>query len=122
MAMVYLIDGDASVRKALVRLMKSEKLPVQAYASGQDFDAAARPTEYDCVVVDINAPGMTGLELLRHMREDGIGTPLILLTQDDNEETRSNARQLDATACFLKPVDGQALVDTIRYALNKTGS
>jgi len=112
---IYVIDNDPSVRKALQRLIKSDNLPVRAYASGHDFLTAAGPTESDCVVVDTDIPGLTGLELLQHLRGTGLKTPVILLTPHDDKEIRAKARRLGAAGCFLKPVDGQALLDAIRF-------
>ena len=122
MAVIHIIENDTSVRQALVRLMTSEKLPVQAYASGQDFVTTARPGESDCVVADADAADLSGLDLLRQLHEHNVTAPLILLTRDDNAETRAKARQLGAAGYLLKPVDGQALLDTIRFALDRTGS
>ncbi len=122
MAVVYVVDGDASVRTALVRLITSEKMPVQAYASGQEFAEAVRPTDSDCVVIDVEAAGMSGLELLVQLRRSGVDAPLILLARRDDEKTRARAHRLGAAGYLLKPVDGQALLDTVRFVLNRADS
>lgn len=119
--MIYLIDDDKSVRGALERLMKSAQLPVKTYASGQEFVDSVLPGESDCVIFDASAPSVNGMELLRHFHEHNVDAQLILLTRDDDEETRAQARRLGATGCFVKPVDGQALLDAIRFSLTSRG-
>lgn len=122
MAVVHIIEGDASVRTALVRLIRSQKLPVQTYASGEEFIDAVQPTKSDCVVVDTDAPRIPGLELLRQLRKAGVDAPLILLASQDDEKTRAQAHRLGAAGYLLKPVDGQALLDTIRFVLDRADS
>jgi FixJ family two-component response regulator len=122
MAVIHIVEGDASVRTALVRLLRSQKLPVQTYASGEDLVDAVRPAKSDCVVVDVDAPGIPGLELLRQFRKAGVDAPLISLTAKDDEKTRAQAHRLGAAGYFLKPVDGQALLDTIQFVFDRVDS
>lgn len=118
--MIYLIDDDVSVRRSLERLLASAKLPAVGFASGEEFLAAIRPTEADCLVVDVHGSGMTGTELQQRLQQTGVRTPVIFTTGFDDETTRIKARQAGAAGFFLKPVDGQALLDAIHFAL-KTG-
>ena len=118
--MIYVIDDDASVRKALQRLLKSAEMPVQTFASSQEFLASVHPGEADCLIVDVHCPGITGLELQQRLLQTGVRTAVIFTIGLDDEKIRNKARQAGPTGLFLKPIDGQALLDTIRFALNQT--
>ena len=114
--MIYVVDDDASVCKAAKRLMKSADLPVQTYSSAEQFLHSCKPTAADCLLVDIQMPGMNGLDLQRHLRESGITVPVIFITAFDNDTTRDAARSAGAAGYFSKPFDGQALLDAIKFA------
>jgi FixJ family two-component response regulator len=113
---VYLIDDDASVRRSLGRVLTSAGLKWEAFASADEFLAAARPNSGGCIVADMTMPGTTGLDLQRRLQETASALPVILLTAHDTEEMRLAAREAGATAFFRKPVDSQALLDAIAWA------
>jgi FixJ family two-component response regulator len=118
---IYIIDDDASVRRALCRVMASAGLECESFDSAEEFMAAPHPAVGGCIVADMTMPGMSGLELKPLLDAAGISYPLILLTAHDNEEMRAAARNAGAAAYFRKPVDTQALLDTIRWASNPPG-
>ena len=62
-AFVYVVDDDASVREGVARLIRSAGVMTQTFASGEEFLAAARPKNPSCLVLDVNLPGLTGLDL-----------------------------------------------------------
>ena len=117
LAKIYLVDDDASIRRALGRVMDSAGFEHEAFASAEEFLAKADGARAVCVVADARLPGMSGLELIRHAASDFPDLPFILLTANDAEETRSEARAVGAAAFFRKPVDAEALLDTIRWAI-----
>ncbi len=116
---VFLIDDDASVRRSLGRVLSAEGLNWKAFASADEFIAAAPGEARGCVVTDITMPGTTGLELLRQLKNTGSPLPVILLTAYDTEEMRASARQAGAAAFFRKPVDSQALLDAIAWTAGR---
>jgi len=117
---IYVIDDDASVCKAMTRLMKSAGLSVQTFASAEAFLSSAQPTESDCLLVDIQMPGMSGLELQRQLAHLGYHVPVIFITAFDDDQVRKQARQIGAAGYFRKPFDDQALLDAIKFAGTRT--
>jgi FixJ family two-component response regulator len=115
---IFIIDDDASIRRALGRVMTSAGLPWEAYESADQFLATADLGKAGCIVADMTLLGMSGLELkirLNAMRHE---LPLIFITAHDSEEMRAAARDAGAAAFFRKPVDTQALLDAIEWALH----
>ena len=115
---IYLIENDDSVRIALERLIISAGMPVCAFASAAAFLAAGLPRDSACIITDVMMEGMTGLELQRHLKEAGCRVQFILVTAYDTEAARTEAMKAGAVAYFRKPVDDQALLDAIAWALS----
>lgn len=115
--MIFVIDDDVSVRRALARLMASADLRAKTFASGEEFLAAEDPSRADCLVMDIHLGGMTGLQLQEHLLAMGSNTPIIFITAFDDDATRIKAQQAGAQAYFSKPFDDQALLDAIEISL-----
>ncbi len=114
--MIYVVDDDASICKAMTRLMKSAGLSVQTFTSAEAFLNSVQPTESDCLLVDVQMPGMSGLELQRQLVRSGIRVPVIFITAFDDDQVRQQARQGGAAGYFRKPFDDQALLDAIKFA------
>ena len=70
-----------------------------------------------CLVLDLQMPSMTGHDLLARLRGRGTAIPVIALSAQDDDATRERARELGAVVFFRKPVDDQALLDAIHWAL-----
>ena len=111
------MDDEASVRRALGRLMRSAGLEFEAYASGEDAISHLPKNGRGCLLVDIRMPGLTGHELLQRLRDSSVTIPVIALSAEDDGITRERARALGAVAFFRKPVDDQALLDAILWAI-----
>jgi FixJ family two-component response regulator len=119
--MVYLIDDDESVRRALQRLFRSAGLDAKAFSSAEEFLQSGDLSEKGaCIILDIRMPGLTGFDLQEKLASKGILIPVITVSAFDDAETRERARKLGATAFFRKPVDGQALIDAIHWATGST--
>ncbi|MEO5715684.1 MAG: response regulator [Luteolibacter sp.] len=117
-SIIYLVDDDTSVRRALGRVMTHGGLEWEAYDSAESFLADARPAGNGCIVADMTMPGLSGIDIKVLLDSARIRLPLILLTAHDTEETRAAARNAGASAYFRKPVDIQALLDAVRWALS----
>lgn len=117
---VYVIDDDASVRQALERLLTSAGLEVRAFPSANAFLNARCPHEDACVVADVLMQEMSGLQLQRELNKAGSPLRVIFVTAQDTEETRAEAIRAGGAAYFIKPVDDQALLDAVRWALALT--
>jgi FixJ family two-component response regulator len=113
-----LIDDDESVRRALQRLLRSAGLDVKAFSSAEEFLQSGNLGEQRaCIILDIRMPGMTGFDLQEKLVSKGIRIPVITVSAFDDAATRERARKLGATAFFRKPVDGEALIDAIHWAM-----
>src|SRR5260370_16960435 len=77
---IAVVDDDPAVLKALSRLLRSRAFRVQTFESGQDFLAALPHSVPDCLIVDLQMPGMSGLELQQHLARNGILIPTIMIT------------------------------------------
>jgi FixJ family two-component response regulator len=115
---IYLIDDDASVRRSLGRVMASCGFSWQAYASVDEFLREAESIDTGCIVADMTMPDLSGLDLQRALNAAQKKIPLILLTAHDTDEMRAAAHEAGAASFFRKPIDTQALLDAIQWALN----
>lgn len=115
---IYIVDDDAAVRRAIGRLLRSAGMDVRPYESGQQFLDADIAEENACLIADVRMPGMDGLELQQKLVENGTDLPVILITGFDTDETRALAKRWGAVGYFRKPVDDRALLDAIRWALS----
>ena len=114
---IFLIDDDVSVREGLTELIESVQLPVQTFGSALEF-LAAKPVEAEgCVVLDVNMPGMNGLELQREMSHSGISLPVIFLTGHGDIPMTVHALKAGAVHFLTKPVSEDELMNAIRQAL-----
>ena len=114
--MVYVIDDDESVRKALKRLLRSADLDVESFPSAEEFLSASRQDENACILIDIRMPGLTGFDLQKRLLSQEIRIPVFVISASDDVQTREHARELGAVNFFRKPVDDQALLDAIWWA------
>jgi FixJ family two-component response regulator len=112
---IAVVDDDASIRKALSSLLRSMGYAVALFDSGEAFLAA--PESGDCVITDLQMPGMSGLDLLERLREHGIDTPVIVITAFPEPAVRQRALQLGARAFFSKPFDAGAILAEIEAAI-----
>jgi FixJ family two-component response regulator len=116
---VYVIDDDESVRKAFSRLLRSENLECETFSSPEEFLSVPRQDMNACIIADIRMPGSTGFDLAETLKSSGIETPLIVVSASDDSQVREYAHELGAVAFFRKPVDDQALLDAIWWAISK---
>ena len=116
---VYIIDDEASVLTAMERLMRSAGLQVGLFESVATFLDKADLRRHACIVADVRMPGQSGLELPALLAHRGCHLPVIVVTAHDTEETRRLAREAGAVGYFRKPVDDQALLDAIHWALSR---
>lgn len=118
---VCIIDDDSSVRTALKRLLLSVGLPARTFSSAQEFLLSGVTAGPVCVVSDVVMAGMSGMELSRKLKVDGVDAAFIFLTAHDSPEARRDAMENGGVAYYRKPVDDQALIDAIHWAINCRG-
>jgi two-component system response regulator FixJ len=116
--MVHVIDDDEAVRSSLGFLLELEELPNRTYASAQEFLDACDSLETGCVVTDVRMPGMSGIELVRRLRERGDAVPIIVITGHGDVPLAVEAMRAGAADFIEKPFEHEVLLAAIRSALN----
>jgi len=116
---VFVVDDDDAVRNSLRLLLKSVGLPVVLHASAQEFLAAYQDTQPGCLVLDIRMPGMSGLELQRHLSLRGSVIPVIFITGHGDVPMAVEAMQHGAFDFLQKPFRDQDLIDRVQRAFEK---
>jgi FixJ family two-component response regulator len=105
---VAVVDDDASVRRALARVLRLSGYDVQIYASGQAFLLAFDAARVACVLLDIRMDGLSGFDVLERIRGDGV--PVILITGHGDPELRHRAIEAGAVSLLDKPLDSEVLI------------
>ena len=119
LSVISVIDDDASVRAATNNLLSSHGYLVHSFASAEDFLRSIDLDDASCVVADVQMPGMSGLDLLTHMRALGNDAPFIFITAFPDESVRARAAKAGAICVLAKPFAGLVLIDCIESALNR---
>src|ERR1039457_3756241 len=101
---VSIVDDDPGICLALKALMRSAGLAAEAFLSAEDFLASGKLAETACLVLDMQLPKMSGLELQRHLAATGARVPIVFITAHDREEAQAEAIQLGAAAFLSKPL------------------
>lgn len=114
---IYVVDDEAAVRDALSLLLETGGWPVATYASADDFLASCRPEARGCVVLDLNMPGLNGLEAQDRLHEQGINLPVIILTGHADVPAAVRALKHGALDFIQKPFREEALLEVVERAL-----
>ena len=118
MSLVAVVDDDISVRRSLDRLMRSAGLEVNVFASAEEFLNSTHPRKADCLILDIRLPGISGIDLHRHLLASRYNVPVIFITaHGSDEDARSEAASDWTVAYLIKPIDGDELLDAVDAAL-----
>jgi len=114
---VSIVDDDASLRRSLQNLLRSEGFQVEAFESAEAFLASGARESTACLVLDLRMPGMGGLDLLSHLAATRSRVPVIVLTAHGDDDARRQSLEAGAIAFLVKPFQSAALLDAIRSAL-----
>ena len=114
---IAVVDDDPSVLKALGRLLRSRALHAKTYGSGREFLAALPDGLPQCLIVDLQMPEMSGVELQQHLTHSGIHIPTIVITAHGDAGTRERCEAAGAVAFLQKPLQGAALFAAISRAI-----
>jgi two-component system response regulator FixJ len=115
--MIFIIDDDQSMQRAFLLLLQAAGFDARAFSSAQEFLIYSPVSDDDCIILDLRMPGMNGFDLMKKLITKGVQTPVICVTAFDDAKSREQARELKAAAYFTKPVDDQALIDAINWAI-----
>ncbi|MEX2015044.1 MAG: response regulator [Candidatus Hydrogenedentales bacterium] len=116
---IFVIDDDASVRKALERLIRAAGMAAQTFAGAEEFLAAELPHP-DCLVLDLRMPGMNGLELQQRLKSESCWIPIVFITAHDDQEACQAALAAGAIDVLLKPFEDHALLEAISKAIARS--
>ena len=117
---VAIVDDDAGVRKGLANLLRAHGVDARMYASGRDFLKTLPSGVPACLIVDVNMPEMTGLELQGELARRSLRIPTVVITGYDQEGVRDKCRAFGAVAYLRKPMDSDALIAAINSSLGST--
>jgi two-component system response regulator FixJ len=116
-AIVHIIDDDDAVRDSLVFLLKSSGIEAKAYASAANFLDGFAGTDKGCVVTDIRMPEISGMELLKRVKEKRPELPVIVITGHGDVPLAVEAMKLGAADFLEKPFDDDSLIAAVQAAL-----
>jgi FixJ family two-component response regulator len=115
---VHIIDDDLAVLRSLKRLLGSWGMRVIAFSSGKEFLSSLKGSpDAECAVIDVQMPGMNGLEVQAHMNRSGLDVPVIFITAHDEEGIETRALQAGAVGFLRKPFLEEAIVKLILSAV-----
>ena len=121
MPTVAVIDDDEAVRDALSNLLASLDFGVETFASAEDFLASPSAGAAACLITDVQMPGMSGLDLQRHLADHGNHMPVILITAFPHDYVRRQAEAEGAAGFFAKPFDARLMIDCLERVVVKKG-
>ena len=117
--LVHIIDDDQAMRESLVFLLRSAHIAAETFASGPAFLASLPDDRLRCVITDVRMPEMSGLELLRRLREMTIVVPVIVITGHGDVPLAVEAMKFGAIDLLEKPFDDEVLLASVRAALER---
>lgn len=118
-AIVYIVDDDEALRRALDRLFRSVSLETRSYGAAREFIDAQRPDLPGCIVLDVRLPGINGLEFQAQLGDLGINLPVVLITGHGDIPMTVRAMKAGAVDFLPKPFRDQDMLDAVSMAINR---
>jgi|HubBroStandDraft_4_1064222.scaffolds.fasta_scaffold35501_3 FixJ family two-component response regulator len=115
--LISVVDDDESVRRTSTLLIESFGFRAATFASAEAFLRSGHLHDTSCLIVDVQMPGMNGLQLQSHLAAVGCGIPIIFITAYESNDSRQRAMKAGAAAFLGKPFSDEQLLQTIRSAL-----
>jgi FixJ family two-component response regulator len=122
MRLVCIVDDDESLRRSVSNLLTSVGFRVETFVSAEAFLESIHRENTGCLVVDLQMPGMSGLDLITHLAATGSGIPAVILTAHGDSEARRRSLEAGAIAFLGKPFRADALLEAVRSALDQGGA
>ncbi len=116
---VHVIDDDEALRDSLTFLLRTARLDVLSYPSAAAFLEALPDANLSCVITDVRMPGMSGIDLLRRLRELKISVPVIVITGHGDIPLAVEAMKIGAADFLEKPFDDEVLIASVNAALRQ---
>jgi FixJ family two-component response regulator len=118
-SIVFVVDDDASTRQALARLFFSVQLPVEVFASAQEFLQTERPDLPSCLVLDVRLPGLGGLDFQAELTKADVRIPIVFITGHGDIPMSVRAMKAGAIDFLTKPFRDQELLDAVAAAIQR---
>jgi FixJ family two-component response regulator len=116
---IAIVDDDEPLREALSSVMKAAGFSTETFASAEEYlDAGARQSTA-CLILDVRLPGMSGIELQRRLADGNSEVPIIFVTAHGDHFLRDSVMKAGAAGFLSKPVRSDALLKTIRAAIER---
>lgn len=110
---VAVVDDEEAIRRSMLRLLRSAGIDALAFSGGASFLAALAVVRPACVILDVNMPDMSGLEVCERLSAARHDIPVVLMTGQDSVEMRTVANAAGVAHYLTKPVDGALLLAVI---------
>ena len=117
--LISIVDDDESVRRTTKLLVESFGYRAAVFESAESFLRSDQLYDTSCLVVDVQMPGMNGLQLQSHLAAGGYSIPTIFITAYGDKESRRQAMEAGAVAFLAKPFNDEQLLKSIRSALQR---
>ena len=114
---LFVVDDDALIRNSLQQLFKSVGLKADTFSTADAFLKLDLPTKHVCLILDIQMPGMSGLDLQDELAKRGVSMPIIFITGQGTESMKVRAIKAGAVGFLYKPFDEQELLDAVQHAI-----
>jgi len=112
--LICVVDDDRSILRMLSRTIGASGLDVALFSSAEEFLNSGRIRESACLILDVDLPGISGLDLQEHLNRAGENVPVIFISGEATEKTRQRALREGAVAFFDKPFDIKSLLAAVR--------
>jgi two-component system response regulator FixJ len=117
-AVVHVVDDDEAMRQSMAFLLRTANLEPRTYESGSAFLEALPDVKGGCIVTDVRMPGMTGIDLMKRLRELNVTMPVIVITGHGDVPLAVEAMKGGALDFLEKPFDDDVLLAAVRSALS----
>jgi FixJ family two-component response regulator len=116
---IAIVDDDPSVREGTMDLLNSMGFAAETFAGADEFLKSDRVSDTSCLIADMQMPGMTGLELYKHLVKSDVAVPTILITAFPNDKVQACALSAGVLCYLIKPFNASELLACIRSALER---
>jgi two-component system CheB/CheR fusion protein len=117
--LIGILDDEEAFRRALTRLLSTHEFEIVSFADGADLIAETRRRRFDCLLLDLYMPGLSGLDVLAELRWNSDPPPAIVITGHDDPDLVKRALALNAFECQRKPITEATLLRAIDRALDR---
>ena len=117
--LISIVDDDDSLRDSLNNLIRSVGFRAQGFASAEEFLNSTQLHDTECLILDVRMPGMSGLDLQRHLVAANSQIPIVFITSHADDDARERALQAGAVAFLYKPCREEMLLKAIDSALHR---